>query len=313
MTIEISHIERVRYPPELIPGADVFTIAANAQQVLFDIQRLPPGIIAKIDNIAADHDQAGQLRLKADVPERQLDARPLYDMSLRSKASLFNLIATKSLHYYLFAIAGLTDYMTWYGIWAWKQTVADKLRHGLSLSAEDRRIDDEYGVSKTVERGTLPPCLDRIFMYEYYPLYEWTETSRETVPVTGLELDTIRPVKGRDTFVALTRVSADQPPAVAGNTRITICRDDDGSAASPFIELPTYTLKGGLADEIPMFVPALRDIRLRVETGIARVDYNIRWTYAVYPMTNILRVRFGLVSRDEVPGDLYDKVMAGIA
>lgn len=312
MAIELSHIERIRYPPELIPGADVFTIAAGAQHVQFDIQRLPRGIITKIDNIAADHDQAGELRLKADQEERRLDARPLYDMSLRSQASLFNLIATKNLHYYLFALAGLTDYMTWYGIWAWKQTVADKLRHGLPLSSEDRRLDDEYGITKTMERGTLPPRLDRIFIYEYYPLYQWTETSHETVPITGLELDTIRPVKGRDTFVALTGVSADQPPDSAGNTRITICRDDDGSAASPFIELPTFAIQDGLYDEIPMFIPALTDIRLRVETDAPRADYNVRWTYAVYPKTNILRVRFGLVSRDEVPADLYDKVLAGV-
>ncbi|MBA7592227.1 hypothetical protein ES708_34405 [subsurface metagenome] len=81
------------------------------------------------------------------------------------------------------------------------------------------------------------------------------------------------------------------------------------------MSLPTFALANGLADEIPMFIPALTDIRLGVESTAGEADYNVRWTYVEYPLTTILRVRFGLVSRDELPDEykeVYDKVKAGI-
>ena len=314
MSLELRHLESIRYPPELIPGADVVSPLANAQAEIINIPRIPGNMIAKLHGIAADHDQAAQVRVMVDTHEKQLDARPLYDMSLREKPSYFNLISTRSLRYYVYAIADLTDFTTWYGVWGWKQTVADKLLLGLPLTPDERELNERLGISKTVERGTLPPKLDRTLLYEYYPIYEWTDTKRETVPVTGLDLAAIRPSKtGR--FVALTCVSADQPADSAGNTRITICRDNDGTQSSPFLSLPTYAIADGLSDEIPMFVPALTDIRLRVETDVVRADYNVRWTYVEYPLTTILRVRFGLVTRDELPEDyktVYDRVKAGI-
>ncbi|MBA7707069.1 hypothetical protein ES703_115934 [subsurface metagenome] len=194
--------------------------------------------------------------------------------------------------------------------------MADKILLELPLTPDERALDDSLGIRKTVERGTLPPKLDRTLLYEYYPVYEWTDSFYGTVPVAGAELAAIRPSKeGR--FVVLTRVSAGAPGAAINNTRITICRDSDGTQASPFASLPTWVFNGvfSLVDEIPMFIPALTDIRLRVESGVGETNYPIRWTYVECPLTTILRVRFGLVTRDELPEDyksVWDKVKGGI-
>ncbi|MBA7506203.1 hypothetical protein ES706_04884 [subsurface metagenome] len=315
MAIELRHLESIRYPPELLPDADVVTVALNARAEIMNIPHIPGNMITKLHGIAADNTQAAQLRIKIDQEEKQLDARPLYNMSLRDRPSYFNLIATKSLRYHVYAIAALTDFTTWYGVWGWKQTVADKLLLKLPLTPNEQNLNERLGIGKTVERGTLPPKLDRTLLYEYYPIYEWTETNRETVPAGGrLELATIRPSKpGR--FVVLTRVSADQPALAADNTQITICRDGDGTESSPFLSLPTFALTLGLADEIPMFIPALTDIRLAVTSTAGEADYNVRWTYMECPLTTILRVRFGLVTRDELPEDyktVWDRVKGGI-
>lgn len=315
MAIELRHLESIRYPPELLPDADVVSVALNARAEIMNIPRIPGGMIAKLHGIAADNTQAAQLRIKIDQEEKQLDARPLYNMSLRDRPSYFNLIATKSLRYHVYAIAALTDFTTWYGVWGWKQTVANKLLLKLPLTPDEQNLNESLGIGKTVERGTLPPKLDRTLLYEYYPIYEWTETNRETVPAAGrLELATIRPSQpGR--FVVLTRVSADQPALAADNTQITICRDNDGTQSSPFLSLPTFALPSGLADEIPMFIPALTDIRLAVTSTAGEANYNVRWTYMECPLTTILRVRFGLVTRDELPEDyktVWDRVKAGI-
>ena len=318
MAIELRHLESIRYPPELIPDANVVDVALNARAEIMNIPRIPGGMIAKLHGIAADNTQAAQLRIKVDQEEKQLDARPLYNMSLRDRPSYFNLIATKSLRYHVYAIAALTDFTTWYGVWGWKQTVADKLLLKLPLTPDEKELDRRLGIGKTVERGTLPPKLDRTLLYEYYPIYEWTETKRETVPAAGrLELATIRPSQP-NRFVVLTRVSAVKPALAANNTQITICRDSDGTESSPFLSLPTFALAPlalGLADEIPMFIPALTDIRLGVTSTAGEVDYPVRWTYVECPLTTILRVRFGLVTRDELPDEykeVYDKVKAGI-
>ncbi|GAH74210.1 unnamed protein product, partial [marine sediment metagenome] len=194
MAITLSHLESVRYPPELIPDANVVNVALNARAEIMNIPRIPGNMIAKLHGIAADNIQAAQLRIKIDQEEKQLDARPLYNMSLRDSPSYFNLIATKSLRYHVYAIAALTDFTTWYGVWGWKQTVADKLLLKIPLTPDERALNESLGIGKTVERGTLPPKLDRTLLYEYYPIYEWTETNRETVPAAGrIELATIRP------------------------------------------------------------------------------------------------------------------------
>ncbi|GAI90947.1 unnamed protein product, partial [marine sediment metagenome] len=116
MAIELRHLESIRYPPELIPGVDVSVgiLAANAQAEIINIPRIPGNMIAKLHGIAADHEQAAQLRVMVDTYEKQVDTRPLYDMALRHMPSMFNLIATRSLRYYVFAIAALTDFTTWY-------------------------------------------------------------------------------------------------------------------------------------------------------------------------------------------------------
>ncbi|GAH18520.1 unnamed protein product, partial [marine sediment metagenome] len=147
-------------------------------------------------------------------------------------------------------------------------------------------------------------------------IYEWTDAFYGTVPVAGVELAAIRPSKeGR--FVVLTRVSAGAPALVTNNTRITICRDNDGTQASPFVSLPTWVFNGAfsLVNEIPMFIPALTDIRLRAESTVGETNYPIRWTYMECPLTTILRVRFGLVTRDELPEEyksVFDRVKGGI-
>jgi len=312
MAITLSQLEAIRYPPELIPGADLVSPAANAQEEVFNIPHIPAGLIAKLHNVAATLNANAQLRIKVDNEEKQIEAGSLYTMSWRHIPTLINLIATSSLRYHVYAHAALTDYTTWYGVWGWKKTVADKILLGLPLTPDEKALDAQLDIRSTVERGTLPPKIDRQLLYEYYPIYEWTDTFYGTVPVAGIELAAIRPSKeGR--FVVLTRVSADTPALAANNTRVTICRDNDGTSASPFISLPTFTLN--LLEEIPMFIPAMTDIRLRAESTAGEANYGIRWTYVEYPLTTILRVRFGLVTRDELPEEyrsVYDKVKGGI-
>ena len=77
------------------------------------------------------------------------------------------------------------------------------------------------------------------------------------------------------------------------------------------VEFPTYALSG-LGKEISCFVPALTELRIKLKATDADTDINIRFTIQKCALTNIFRARWGLASREELPGDVYDKVVAGV-
>lgn len=310
MAINYANLEAIKYPPELLPDAAYFSPAAGADAEVLNLTRLPANMLVRIKDVGAARGGVGtqaELRLKADSETFNVPTAAIPDLT---EPTQFDLLASKSARILLHAIDDLTgdNYKVWHGLWVLKQTIADKLALAIPLTAEEKAINEELGIYKTVERGTLPARIDRFQLYEYWPIYRETRTIRETVPVTGLAVDTIRPRKIGAQFVVLEKVSCATAAAVANNTRMTIWRDDDGSAASPLLTLHTWVM--ALSYDIPMFLPALREINIRLECDIAEADYECRYTYTVYRMTNILRARWGLISE---PAELIQKVKGGIA
>ncbi|GAI72708.1 unnamed protein product, partial [marine sediment metagenome] len=146
---------------------------------------------------------------------------------------------------------------------------------------------------------------------EYYVLGE--ETHIRTMNIAALNtvytLETIYP-KPNGEFLVLTRVAAAPPVAPADNIHLIVDRDEDPSYAD-VMTFPMALTKGG---EIASFIPALREIRLTCTqtAGVAVGAHLFRYTFKRIKLTNILRARFGLVSRDEIPGETFDKVRGGI-
>ncbi|GAH49793.1 unnamed protein product, partial [marine sediment metagenome] len=95
------------------------------------------------------------------------------------------------------------------------------------------------------------------------------------------------------------------------NIRIAIDRDH----VSDYIEFPTYALGAtaavSLGKEISCFIPALHELRIKLKAGTSKT-INIRFTIWKCALTNIFRARWGLATREELPKDVYDKVMAGV-
>ncbi|GAJ00825.1 unnamed protein product, partial [marine sediment metagenome] len=115
------------------------------------------------------------------------------------------------------------------------------------------------------------------------------------------------PRKYPEQFVVLEKISCEHSAEVEHNVRFTIWRDEDGSPASPFITLHTHAMH--LDYDIPCFIPAMREIGLRLEADTEQTNYCCRYTFTTYRMTNILRARwFG-----EGPAELIKKVKGGIA
>ncbi|MBA7680441.1 hypothetical protein ES703_88757 [subsurface metagenome] len=105
----------------------------------------------------------------------------------------------------------------------------------------------------------------------------------------------------------LTRIAAN-PGAWGDDIRFIVDRDDDHEYAN-VKTFPLSLIPGG---EVSCFIPALEEIRLTTISAGTPGPHLFRYTVIRCRLTNLLRVRFGLVSRDEVPGDTYDKVKAGV-
>ncbi|MBA7712917.1 hypothetical protein ES703_121910 [subsurface metagenome] len=219
----------------------------------------------------------------------------------------FTLFAKDNLYYNLYSTAIKANYRSYFGIWTWEPTVACKLLMGLTLTAAERRISDELGIANAVEKGILPIPLPAKIQREYQVCDEITYGRCFTAAVTTTTVDTLYPRVGE--FLILVKIACDPGPAAnANNIRITIDRDEDAGYVS---RIHAYPLS--LDFDLPMFIPAINELRLSVIAGIATANWNIRYTVQSCKMTNLLRARFGLVTRDELPEpSLWDKVKGGV-
>ena len=95
------------------------------------------------------------------------------------------------------------------------------------------------------------------------------------------------------------------PGAVADNIIIKIDRDND----SNYVEIPAYPLS--LTTDLACWIPALHELKIKVVANTT-TTMTLRYVVGRYVLSNILRVRFGLLSKAEAPEDLYDKVKGGV-
>jgi len=305
MPIERSTLEHCRYYPELLPSAEYVSPGAGTEEDVLNITRIPNGLLTRLSDVGAVRSSDAELRFKADSETFQVPAASLLNLS---EPNEYNLLATRSVRLSVYANSDLSNYQIWHGLWCKDITVAEKLAYGISLTREEQAINDELGVSKTVERGTLPPAINRMLLYEYEPpIYRETRTIRKDVSTSGIEVDTIRPRKTGEQFVVLEGISAERPSSAGNNVRITVARDDDGSRSSPFLSLSAWAMD--LDYSIPMWIPATREISIWCETGTSLSSYRIRYVYGVYRLTSIIKARWGI---GEFSEELRRKAKAGI-
>jgi len=301
-------IGKVKYFPEQLPDSAVPTIAAGseASPVILDLRQFPP-LLVRLGEVAADRDDEVQMRFKVD----RTTLNPLAGSMFDGLKNNFSLLAKERIYYNLYngGAGAKTDYKTFFSLWVIKPTVAHKLRLGIPLTAEEQKLNQELGISDTVQKGLLPLPLSQQIAREYQLIQEETHGFNVTVPTTGVVVDTLHPVNGR--FLVLTKISADPGDAAADNIRIAIDRDH----IPDYVDFPTYALGAtaavALGKEISCFIPALTELRIKLKATVSKT-INIRFTVWKCALTNIFRARWGLATKDELPGDVYNKVMAGV-
>ncbi|GAJ08882.1 unnamed protein product, partial [marine sediment metagenome] len=247
-------LEATKFWPELLPSCEYVSPTTGTEAEVLNLTRLPRNLLVRLKDVSAVRSVTAELRFKADTELFQVSAAAIPNLT---EPTQYDLLASNSVRLAVYAITGLTTYQICHGLWAWKTTIADKLALAIPLNAEERAIDEELGISKTMERGTLPAKIDRFLLYEYWPIYRETKTIRKDVPTAGIDVETLRPRKYLEQFVVLEKISCERK-TVDDNVRFTIWRDEDGSPASPFITLHTYPMH--LDYDIPCFIPAMKEI-----------------------------------------------------
>ncbi len=314
MTINEASIKRVLYFPEQLPDGAVPTIATQSEvsPTLLDLRQFPP-LLVRLSEVAVDRDDEVEMRFKVDATTLSvLTGSMLYRGSPQLLANNFSLLAKSRIYYNLFnssAVNTKTDFKSFFSLWVIKPTVAHKLRYGIPLTPDEQKLNRDLGISDTVEKGLLPLPLTQQIAREYQVIQEETHGFQVTVPTAGVDVETLHPVNGQ--FLLLTKLSASPGDAAADNIRIAIDRDH----VSDYIEFPTWSLGVGLeaamGKDISCFIPALHELRIKLKATVSRT-INIRFTVLKVAMTNIFRARWGLATREELPKDVYDKVMAGV-
>lgn len=314
MALTEASIKRVLYHPEQLPDASMIAnipATSEASPPVLDVRQVPP-LLLRLSEVVADQDDLVEARFKVDNKTLTTLTGSLFDSQVRPGIpNNFSLLAKNRLYYNLYNrdAAAQLNYATYFSLWVIKPTVAHKLRYNITLTPDDQKLNKDLGIADTVEKGLLPLPLKEQISREYQIIQEETHGFQLVVPTAGVDVETLHPLPGE--FLILTKLSADPSTAAADNIRIAVDRD----YVSDYVEFPTWALGAtnviALDTEISCFIPVIHELRIKLKATVSRT-INIRFTVLKCAMTNIFRAKWGLASRDELPGDVWDKCAAGV-
>jgi hypothetical protein len=297
-------IKNVRFPPELIPDSWFGNVPAGAEVTppVLDLRRFKP-YITELANIQVTANANVVLRGRYDDLRVEENTAAM----LSALVGAWRLLGKDILYLNFLGLILVANYTTHYGVWAYPPTVAHKLLYGLTLTEEEKALAEKHNIIDSVEKGVLPLPISQQIEREYKVLGEETHSRSINIAVanTPYTIESIYPRKGE--IVVLTRIAA-APGAAAQVVRFIVDRDDDIGHA----DVRTFALSLIAGGEVACFIPAIREIRLHTEAAVAPGAHLFRYTYQRIKLTNTLRARFGLASKAELPGDVWEKVMAGV-
>ncbi|MBA7485578.1 hypothetical protein ES707_21126 [subsurface metagenome] len=317
MPINEATISRVKYPPELLPDACFNDIPASAEVTtpILDLRRIT-GKLLRLSEIAVERNANVELRIRNDdmgLPDAYNVAGGFFGLTsdISPYANNFQMLARDRLYYNLFNSSDteIGDFRTSFGVWVDNLRIVDKLKLGIVLDNNERALAEKFGIDATVEKGLLPLPLEQQIEREYRSQLISEETHGRTMSVTATSqvVETMYPRAGQ--FLVLTKIAATPtatPNDASNNIRISISRDNDIDHIS---NLKAYSI--GLDRELNMFIPALAELTLNIVAAGAVTVY-IRYTILKVKLSNLLRCRFGLMSKEEAPGDVWEKVAVGL-
>ena len=311
--ISIAKVNAVKYPPELLPDSFVgnLTMSTEFGTPPINLQNFSPYILelAKIQTLQNPN---VEMRIHYDNTQRFVNTGGL----LPGYIGKGRYPALQQLYLNFFGIAAVTAHSAFYSLWAYLPTVAHKIFWGIPLTAAERAIDTQFNITENVQKGMLPLPLSDIISRQYEILGEETHTVNKNISTAGVNstLEDIVP-RNSNEFLVLTSIAA-APGTTAQNVLFMVDRDNDQG----LISLPTFPLSLAPGGEIECFVPAIQRLHLYTTATAAPGLTFFRYTIQRVRLSNILKLRFGLITQDELgdaigaskAADLASRVQAGL-
>ncbi len=315
MPIIDSTLRRVRYYPELLGDSQIYTTAAGAVAApnpLLLTQVAPNNVALTHLNIAGN--AAIMLDLRADSLRHSSPSLPIVGDRWTIRAKRSAEISLRNI-----GVAAVNNQSLCYSLWVYKPNVVQKIAQGDTLTPDERKIADEYNLYEPVEKGIRPmtipgrwPNQSSYMLEREYEILE--EISPSFVTNIGVAETVISEIASRpDEAIIITGIWTVAAAAPGDNVRIRISRDNDDN----LVEIVANGI-GGLAGMlaarggVPLWIPALNVIRISTIATVANAAHAVGFSMIRVRITDILRARWGLASRDELPGNVWDKVMGGI-
>ncbi len=305
MAINDAIIRTAKFSPELIPDSWFGTVPnlAEITPAILDLRRFKPYLV-RLSGVQLPANALTLMRARYDGVYIDENTAALISLI----PGQWELPAKEFLRYNFFGNALVANYTTHYGVWVQISTVADKILHKIKLTPDEQKLSDEMGIANSVRKGVLPLPISTQIEREYHVLGEETHSRSITLAVANTVYAIENIYARQDEFIVLTRIAA-APGTAAQVVTFIVDRDDDANYAT----IQTFPLSLVAGGEINCFVPAMNEIRLTCNSTVAPGAHLFRYTYQRIRMTNTLRARFGLVTRDELPEpSLWDKVKGGV-
>lgn len=302
---DVSTIRKAKYFPELLPGTDYGSIAAESvlSPTPLDLRQFAD-LMLRLTDISLSPNASVDIEVQTDKRSVRLRSQALagnvvYPYEFVAKDNL-------ALRVYNTGTVAVDGFRVMYGLWVSSPTVADRLKYRWPIPASDKAIADELGIQASVEKGILPLPMQYVLEREYQVLQTVFMPVRLDVPVapqtvTVLHVSVERP----DEFVVLKSIQCSDVGA-AHNIAITVSRDTDEGYV--MVKAPAL----GDIGKVGCWIPALKELRIVASGAQLSAGVNFVCEVSTCRLTNLLRARWSLVAPDTLPADVPKKVKGGV-
>ncbi len=306
MPINEATVRAVKYPPEKVPDSWFGNVPANAEvsPPVVDLKRFSPYICTLSDiQVPAN----ANVELRARYGKTRVNENTAALPNLLPGA--WRLMDKDNLYLNFFGLAPVANYTSHFGLWVITPTIAHKLALGITLTGAEMELAQKLNIQDSVDKGVLPMPIRYQIEREYMVLEEETHSRSVNIAAANVvyTIESLYPRAEGNEMVVLTRIAAN-PGAAANAIRIIVDRDQDIGYA----DIRTFPLSLAAGGEVECFIPAKKEIRLTCQAAVAPGAHLFRYTFQRIRMNNILRARFGLARPEELPGDVWEKCVAGV-
>jgi len=227
---------------------------------------------------------------------------PTNSLNSLDKENEFGIINTSRFKAELYSIASVTGYICRLGVWVFEPTIADKINMGVDLTDEEVAIATDTDLVTRFNKGLVPISRDLLVKRIFHHVNKYTKSILADLTTDGLRYNEYNPEP--DQFIVIEGISCVDTSPTTVNASIKIEVDDRVALTIP---CPCLSIDY----DIPLFIPALDNIRIEFSTDTTITGFRARWKIGVYKLTDRIKMMWGLIGRG-VNEELWKEVKAGV-